>query len=82
MFTCWQGIAQTNSTIQVSPDITITAGQSTSLRVASATRAAIQFDGVADQLAILEPGTTTPAVLPAITNNFTVEAWVNPTATH
>jgi RHS repeat-associated protein len=42
----------------------------------------LQFDGVADQLVITEPGTTTPALLPALTNNFTVEAWVNPTVAH
>lgn len=81
----FQGLAQASSTVQVSSNVTIATGQLTPLYAAPAARpprTALQFDGVADQLAILEPGTTTPALLPAITNNFTVEAWVNPAITH
>lgn len=51
-------------------------------QMAPPTRTALQFDGVADQLVIMEPGMRAEALLPTITNTFTVEAWVNPTTTH
>ena len=44
--------------------------------------AALQFDGVADQVAITNNGNPVPALLSNLVNTFTMEAWVNPTAPH
>lgn len=66
-------------TIDASPNTSIAAGQTTTLQ-AKTRPAALQFDGVADHVTVTIPGTTTPVPLSDVVNNFTVEAWVNPTA--
>ncbi|GAB3639158.1 hypothetical protein GCM10027422_47490 [Hymenobacter arcticus] len=69
--------------IQVTPSTFLTTGQSATLQARSAiTPAALIFDGGSNGLVINQPGTTTPALLTDVVNTFTVEAWVNPTATH
>ena len=67
--------------VQASPSTSITAGQAATLQV-KAKQTALRFDGVADQVIVGNSGTATSLVPSNVVNTFTVEAWVNPTATH
>ncbi len=71
----------TAGAVQVSSDVTLTAGRAAPLQAQTPT-AALSFDGVDDQVTVAIPGTATAALLPNVVNTFTMEAWVNPTAPH
>nr|GFC57990.1 hypothetical protein [Tanacetum cinerariifolium] len=70
--------------LHLSPDVSVTAGQAATLQ-ASATQvpSALAFDGIDDVVHVFDANNPTQlAHLADVTNNFTVEAWVWPTATH
>ena len=67
--------------LHVSPNATLTAGQSTPLQVQPVT-SALDFDGTGAQVSVTQAGTSNQAMLPDVVNTFTVEAWVKPTAPH